>query len=346
MVTFEKPAVPTLWLDTSVVIKLAKIEKGEALQRIEVERGKRLQTLVFELVRAGKLLCPESDQEEEYAAERLDDAVHGMFARLSLGISLTHRQGILDQQIFKGMTACAERADTVFLPVRAYFHGDPIRRLNEARRERFIVTVSPWKSPEIVKRRARSKANVWRQWEQLREELRAKGQTYENQLLVEQRGEGFALLENLRRFEADLISGRTDFWNFMAAQGPLTYRHYWEQLGGHPAGWEGVFRFFASPYFSELPQPFVSSRLTAELLTGNESVSSSDPMDIDLLSIALPIAHFVLTDRRMERRIKKLGLDAKYKTAVFSMTSIEGLFAQLETLQAAPAPHTEVLPCA
>ncbi len=61
-VTLEKPALPTLWLDTSVVIKLTKIKRGEALQPIEVERGTRLQKFVFDLVGAGKLLCPESDQ--------------------------------------------------------------------------------------------------------------------------------------------------------------------------------------------------------------------------------------------------------------------------------------------
>ncbi|MGB7283683.1 MAG: hypothetical protein WBE13_15565 [Candidatus Acidiferrum sp.] len=50
-VTCEKPALPTLWLDTSVVIKLAKIARGEALQAIEVQRGTRLRDLIFELVR-------------------------------------------------------------------------------------------------------------------------------------------------------------------------------------------------------------------------------------------------------------------------------------------------------
>ena len=78
-VQYEKPALPTLWLDTSVVIKLTKIKKGEALQEIEVERGTRLRDLIFQLVHELKLLCPQSDQEEAYAAERLDKDVHGMF---------------------------------------------------------------------------------------------------------------------------------------------------------------------------------------------------------------------------------------------------------------------------
>ena len=329
----EKPALPTLWLDTSVVIKLTKIERGEALQDVEVQRGTRLKNLVFDLGRAGKLLCPESDQEEEYAGERLDDAVSGLFARLSQGISLSHRQGIYDDQVFKGMQAFSKNSDTIYVAVRSYFHGDPVRQLREAQKQRFIVSLSPWKSPEVLRRRARSKANIAQQWEQLRQELLAKGQSYERQLAVEQRGDGFALIETLRKFEADFISGRPDFWNFMAASGPLMYRHYWRELRAEPPDWEGVLKFFASPYFSELPQPFITSRLTAELLTGNEPIAPSDPMDVDLLSVALPVSHWVLTDRRMELRIKKLGLDEKCGTEVYSMSTIDELFARLEGLR-------------
>lgn len=332
IVRLEKPLLPTLSLDTSVVIKLVKIERGEALQDVEVQRGKRLQKLIFDLGRAGKLLCPESDQEEEYAAERLDDEVNGMFARLSQGISLAHRQGIYDQQVFRGMEAFAKKADFIDLPASSYFHGDPVRRLNEVRHDRFVVSISPLRSPELLRRRAQSKANIGQGWEQLRQELVSKGQTYEKQLAVEQRGDGLALIETLKKFEADLISGRHDFWNFMAANGPLMYRYFWRELRGEPPEWEGVLKFFTSPYFSELPQPYVSSRMVAELLTGNEPIAPSDPMDVDLLSVALPISHFVLTDRRMEQRVKKLGLDKKYSVEVYSMSSIDGLFAALEKL--------------
>ncbi len=332
-VRLEKPYLPTLSLDTSVVIKLVKIERGEALQDIEVQRGKRLQKLIFDLGRAGKLLCPESDQEEEYAAERLDDQVNGMFARLSQGISLNHRQGIYDEQVSRGMQAFAKKAESIDLPASSYFHGDPVRRLEEVRHDRFVVSVGPLKSPDLLRRRAQSKANIGRQWEQLRQELRSKGQTYERQLAVEQRGDAIAIVETLKKFEADITSGRHDFWNFMAATGPLMYRYFWRELRGQPPKWEGILQFFASPYFSELPQPYVASRMVAELLTGNEPIAPSDPMDVDLLSVALPISHFVLTDRRMELRVKKLGLDKRCSTEVYSMSSIDGLFAALEKLK-------------
>src|SRR6266850_464893 len=332
-VNFENPALPTLWLDTSVVIKLTKIKRGENLQEIEVQRGTRLEKLVHGLVRAGKLLCPESDQEEEYVAQRLDDQVHAMFASLSLGISLAHRVGIMDGHVFRGMKAYANGSPAIDLPSSTYFHGDPVRRLEEVRKERYFVTLGPYRGSEMLRRRADAKAEIGRRWEELRQELVANRQTYEKQLELEQRGYIDAMLELVRRFERNLMAGRPNFWDFMGATGPLLYRTYWRELGGKPPDWEGVYKFFCSTYFGELPIPYISCRLGAELLTGNEPVAPGDPMDVELLSVALPVAHYVLADRRMELRIRQLRLDEKCGTQVYSMSSIEGLFGQLERLQ-------------
>jgi hypothetical protein len=49
--TSEKPSVPTLWINTPVVIKLAKIARGEALQATEIGRLTHLRELVQELGR-------------------------------------------------------------------------------------------------------------------------------------------------------------------------------------------------------------------------------------------------------------------------------------------------------
>jgi hypothetical protein len=331
-VRFEKPALPTLWVDTFVVINLAKIKRGEALQSIEVQRGRRLKELVFGLVRNGKLLCPQSDQEEEYVGRRLDDDVHSMFASLSLGISFAHRQGIFDEHVFKGMQAFVRKSETIDLPFSTYFHGDPIRRLEEALREHYIVSVGPSKSPEMLTRRANAKASVGTKWELLRQELVSKKQPYENQLEVEQRGYWQGMEENIRKFRRNLIAGTRDFWGFMAATTPLLYRTFWNELRGQPPDWEGVIEFFRSPYFDQLPQPYIESRLAAELLTGNEPITPSDPMDIELLGVGLPVSHFVLTDRRMELRIKKLKLDSFCGAHVYSMSNIDGLFERLEKL--------------
>jgi hypothetical protein len=331
-VTLEKPALPTVWLDTSVGIKLTKIKRGEKLQDIEVQRGTRLQKLVYDLVRAGKLLCPNGDMEEEYVAERLDDDVHGTFVELSLGISFRHRQGIFDKHVFKAMQAYVKNSDAIYIPSSTYFHRDPIRQLEELQGQRFIVTVSPLKNPEILQNRARAKSAIARGWEQYRQEFVPKRRTYEQQLEVEHRGQWIGMAENVRKFETDLLAGRYDFEAFMAATGPLLYRTAWREMGGQPRGWQGLQIFFCSPHFSGLPMAFVSSSLIADLVTGNEPIKESDTMDVELLSVALPAAHYVVTDRRMELRIKRRGLDIRCGTEVYSMSTLDGLFTHLEKL--------------
>jgi hypothetical protein len=246
---------------------------------------------------------------------------------------MSHRQGIHDSHVFHGMKAYAKGTATIDLPSSAYFHGDPVRKLEQVRHQRFFVTLGLNKGSEMLQRRAHAKAEIGRKWEQLRLELVAKGQTYEKQLELELRGYWDGMVEIVRKFESNIAAGRYDFWGYMAATGAYLYRTYWHDLDGQPPGWEGVNKFFYSTHFSELPLPFISCRLNANLLTGNESIAPGDPMDVELLSVALPVAHFVLADRRMELRIKQLGLDRKCSTAVYSMSTIEGLFSELEKLK-------------
>ena len=87
-VSVEKPPIPTLWLDTSIGIKLAKLKSGERIAEPEAERLRVLKAAVIELTRAGRLLCPVRDQEDEFAGLRLDKEIAETFAELSMGISL------------------------------------------------------------------------------------------------------------------------------------------------------------------------------------------------------------------------------------------------------------------
>jgi hypothetical protein len=87
-------------------------------------------TLVQELVPAGRLIFPRSDQEKEYVAKRLDPEIHRDFLGLSLGIGMRHRQGIFDWQAQLGMAAYVINADTITVSADAFFHGDPVEELD------------------------------------------------------------------------------------------------------------------------------------------------------------------------------------------------------------------------
>jgi hypothetical protein len=333
-VTSEKPSVPTLWLDTSAAIKLTKVARGEALEAIEVERLTHLRELVQELGEKGKLLCPEADQDEEYIAERLDKEVHGDFMVLSLGIGLRHRQGIFDYQVELGMKAYVQLADRIKVPVDAYFHSDPVGELEAARKRSIVIGANLFKDAEVLARREFAKVEVHRMWEGLRQEFVAKKRTYEQQLQEEQCGYAYALVQKVQEFEQKISCGvAPDFWEFMGVEGFLMFKIYWRELGGKPPGLEGVHKYFCSSYFNNLPVPRIHTQLAADLLTGNQPILPGDMMDVELLSVAIPVSHFVLTDRKMSDRIKRRGIDTDWGSEVYSMSDIDGLFARLEKLR-------------
>lgn len=81
-ITVEKPALPTLWVDTAIGIKLAKLQEGEAISDIDERRLVRLKNLVVDMARNCKLLCPEGEQQWEYWGGHLDDKISKEFATL------------------------------------------------------------------------------------------------------------------------------------------------------------------------------------------------------------------------------------------------------------------------
>lgn len=303
----EKPPIPTLWVDTSVVIKLVRIRKGEKLSVLEVDRTLRLRELVLHLVSAGKLLCPTSDQEEEYEAKNLDSEIFAEFSRLSRGVRMNHRLLVQDAQVYCAMNdSCGGRRE-VILPWRIYFHEDPFRTIEGEKGRRFIVSVkTPVGSPLISLRESVKESSV-RGFEKIRQELRAKGQSYDDQLERELNAFGKTFPEYLVR---------------------------WQSLGNPP---RDLYKFMTSDYVRSLPAVKITAQLFADLVTGNQPIMTGDPGDVDLLSTAIPLAHFVLTDKRMERRIRRMGIDREWNTKVYSMSTADDLFAELENLQRAVA---------
>jgi len=61
----------------------------------------------------------------------------------------------------------------------------------------------------------------------------------------------------------------------------------------------------------------------------DDLIQAGDSMDGELLSIAIPTSHFVVTDKSMAARLRRRGVDREWKTDVFSLSTIDELFARL-----------------
>jgi hypothetical protein len=327
----HKLALPTLWVDTAIGIKLAKVQKGEAIQTLEKCRMAKLKDLVVKLVRSCRLLCPEGDQEWEYSGERLEEGVSKEFAALSRGVRMLPHQAVHDAQTFIAMAAHVGGATRIELPAQIYFSGDPVEDLKRITQQSVFVSVHGL-PPMLLQMNNDTRRGMYEHSEDLRKKNVTRGRTYDQQFELKQRSFIDSMADFARSFRAKLVSGRIEFWEYFAFSGYERYFREWHRLTGKFADWEGLGGFFTSDDFYQLPIVRISSQLHAKLVTDKRSIEPGDSMDVKHLSMAIPLAHFVLTDRKMANRIMDLGIDREWNARVFSESTIDDLFAELGKL--------------
>jgi len=327
-VVAHKLSLPTLWVDTSIGIKLAKLHMGEAISEIEELRLAKLKESVTDLVRSCKLLCPEGDQEFEYSGERLDEGISGEFAKLSRGIRMLPHQGVHDAQTFRAMRAHVRRDAQLELPAEIYFSSNPVLELKRITSQSVFVSVHGL-PPMLLGMNNETRRGMLTHCEDLRQKNVAKGRSYDEQFALEKRAFIDSMADFARSFAEKLVSGKIKFWEYFAFDGYERYFREWHRLTGKLSDWEGLGGFFTSDYFYQLPIVRISSQLYAKLVTDNRPIEPGDSMDVKHLSMAIPMAHFVLTDRKMANRITGLGIDREWNSRVFSESTIDDLFAEL-----------------
>src|ERR1700693_705488 len=138
------------------------------------------------------------------------------------------------------------------------------------------------------------------------------------------------MVRMLTDFYSNVKSGSIDFWQWMGVSQFQEYVAHWKNLGGDP---RSLHSFLISSYTTALPVVEISAQLFADLMTGNQPIMSGDSADVDQLASVIPVAQFVLTDKKMENRVKRLRIDQKWGTKVFSMSTLDGLFAELIALR-------------
>jgi hypothetical protein len=331
-ITCEKPGLPTLWLDTAVGIKLAKLQNSEPQQEIETSRMVRLKELVVDRARSCRLLCPEGEQEYEFRGERLDNKISEEFATFSRGIRMMPHQAIYDSQAFIAMAVYVKGEAEFRIPSEIYFHSDPVAELRKIGQQRFFVSTSGL-PPTLLEMNNESRVDQCKYFEDLRRENVIKNRTYLEQFALERKAFVTAMGRFFRLFRQSFLIGKVDPMDLFGWERVYRYICQWHRITGKRDDWNGLGDFLISDHFCELPAVKIASQLYAKLVTDkNRSIEPGDPMDVTHLASAVPVAHFVLTDRKMTNRIKELGIDKEWSCGVFSESTIDGLFAELEKI--------------
>jgi len=329
----EKPPIPTLWLDTSIGVKLAKAGRSE-LPEAEAAPLLALKALVTRLTLARRLLCVEGEQDEEYGSARLDEETAAEFSRMTLGIQLDHSLAIRDKQIFLGMDALTEDLEQIVIPWRVFFSRDPLKELAEIGRRGWFIRVGPPGAPfgKAPREMRHQDAVVFEQW---RIRNRESGKSFEEQFKAELASEADLIPHQWAESERKTLQGQLTLVDSLAMEGPRMYVDHWKRLGGRPEGIEGLRHYLRSEHHRAIPANRIPATLWADILTGDEQVRPGDPGDVHLLSPAISIAHFVLTDIRARRRILRRGLDAAWGATVYSVRELTDLMETLRRLEPA-----------
>lgn len=289
----EKPPIPTLWLDTWVMIKLAQLRNGENLHAIDAQRLKRLEELVIPLVKEGKLLCPEGDHEDEYEGECDEEQIEREWKRFSLGARLEPRAGIEDSQVALAMKHYCAKDGEIKIPYGSHFMGDPLEAIETTRKSGFGVNVRLPHVPEFLTRKKTTKIQLRVQFENIRQENVRDGLTYEEKLGEELQGHASAFHKFLALYDERRRRGPLDFYATMEIAGTLKYLKLWEQLEGKPPGRDGFLEFCRSGHFISMPIFKITSQLLAKIVTSQTAIESGDAMDVNLLAVAIPVSHYV-----------------------------------------------------
>lgn len=332
-VNIEKSPIPLLWVDTFVLIKIAKTKIGEKISEQEREQSLYLYDIIIDKTKNKKLICPEADQKEEIEiGERLEKECRDVQAKLSFGIKFRHKQGIEDFLIARFMKAYIDGAKEVNLTYKELFYGDPIKELEEALGRPFIIDVNFPSSKEMLEKRKKIRKEITAEWEYLRKEKNKTGITFEQEREKEFGVYFPTLLKLKKKFIVNTLKGEWSIWDFFGAEGILHYEKLWEIYNGKPVGLEGLFLFFNSNYFRQIPTINTACNLRARIATSSNPIKSGDSLDIDQISSVLPFFNLIITDKAMKNHICSLGLGGAYKTEILSMRDFKDIKKFLESL--------------
>jgi hypothetical protein len=326
-----KPPLPTIWFDTAVAIDLAKMNVGEKIEPKQKERLARFATVVNTQVQCGKLLCVEGDQREELQGQRLESEIRKTLNRYSLGVRFKHRLGIYHHQVFTAMEAYVSGKQAFDVSYRGYFHEDPIAELEKNRSSQYLVYVQTALSPELLERLKRNKSETHRKLEGLRQEVTDAKIVYDAQLALERIARADLMLNTMRKFQSEPQA--LDSNEQSLALEYLEFRHVLGLVRNDPTTtFNELYRFMKSPYCQGLPVEDISCRLFADLIVRPRPFFSGDSMDVELLSIALPVCHFVVADKDMVDRLERRKIAVDYDCQVFSTRTLHKLTDYLEAL--------------
>lgn len=215
------------------------------------------------------------------------------------------------------------------LGTEIFFEDDPDSRIRDAKTAGYWITSNSLFDSDHLGRKREAKQRLRDDLEALRQANREAERTEQAQANVERTGYLQAQFALLERYISDWEKENPNMDVLLTGVPLLEDWRDWHQLGGAESDF---IPFFLSEHFHALPVEAIPSVLNAELLTQGRPIQKSDSMDIHHMTVALPTASWILTDRFLSGVLAARALDRQWDAKVFSLASVEHLLCELRGL--------------
>ena len=332
-VRVDRPVLPIIWLDTSVLFKMSRVIRGT--NEPDAGRVIPIREKILALVSANKLLCPEANQDAENFGSPAQFS--RAFIHISRGVRTCRPSEVKLRQEICAMRAYLSKSDNVDITVDTLFDGDPITQLNAANSSPFLIDIEVQKNEDLIAKLRHARLEIYQLLEELRVRNRSLNVSFSEQLEREIKGDVSERLRQVLDIFCKFNAGQDfnlDQWS--GCQPLLSLAKAWELSAGADAGPKAFGEFLNSDHCREVPSNLISSHLMAKLMTGSRKIKHGDAMDISHISTFLPYADLMIVDAAMKHLVEELNLASRYGVACFSLSDSAKIIDWLDGLPASP----------
>ncbi|WP_133135917.1 hypothetical protein [Legionella rowbothamii] len=329
MIKITKCPIPIVWLDTSVMLLLTKLNNNpHRLNESELKNISLLSPYLEKGVLEGKILIPISEQGLEIIGEDKNREWFDTMQSITLGILASSSWDIENIQTRAGMKSYLANKKEICLSYLDYFDYDPVVEMRETLARQIVIYpsfnpfIQSMQTQESIKRDLITSLN------QERANNIQQNIEYQQQFNKELNQRYNTLLEqnpsvNLLSPLDFLLSSTYKIWDLLM----------WCSLNNNDlTAINELKAFYNSPYYKELPHVALKCALLAKMKTSKNEIKSGDLMDIQHTADMLSVSDLYITDKKWSAFLKEQKFDAQYKTKIIYIGDSEEIISFFEKL--------------
>ncbi len=330
---YLKYQIPIVWLDTNVLLEIAKFKHQKNIGNIEKERAEKIYNLIKKNVNLEKVVCIESSQKEEINKNNLD--VFSVIDELTKKVKINSEGSIKDAQLFRMMSCFCDKKDFYLSAADIFINSDHKNNANidnkSLNTDQFLQYTSKSKCRTHKKMQSVKKSVSKKLFnEQFNEEVGAHYKFLNDSLVRARDRIGTELGQDF--YETFKVNRNMSMDNTaLAGIRALNIVKKWVEISKILPVGDSFKKFYFSEEFTQIPYVDIQTRIFAYLLTdrSRNNIKKGDMRDAVNMGILLPYCDFIVTDEDMKNIIQKLELDKTYKTTVFSLQETENFINAL-----------------